>query len=78
MARRICDIAFDIARTWPKMNYAAKPYHTAMYNLVTINDQYFADDARSIVAYFLANATTWRGEDARRIKAELNLMLKGN
>lgn len=26
---------------------------------------------RSIVLYFLSNATTWRGDDARRIKAEL-------
>jgi hypothetical protein len=24
-----------------------------------------------MVLYFLANATTWRGEDAKRIKAEL-------
>jgi hypothetical protein len=29
------------------------------------------DDAKSIVSYFLCNATTWRGEDARRIKKEL-------
>jgi len=29
-----------------------------------------------IVRYFLSNATTWRGETARRIKAELKQMLK--
>ena len=28
-----------------------------------------------IVRYFLSNATTWRGEDARRIKAELKALL---
>jgi hypothetical protein len=27
------------------------------------------------VRYFLANASSWRGETARRIKAELNAML---
>jgi hypothetical protein len=36
---------------------------------------YGADDARGIVMYFLANAGTWRGENARRIKAELKGML---
>ena len=34
------------------------------------------DDGGSIVLYFLSNATTWRGEDARRIKAELKSLLK--
>jgi hypothetical protein len=34
------------------------------------------DSGRSIVAYFLSNASTWRGETAKRIKLELNKMLK--
>jgi hypothetical protein len=29
------------------------------------------------VRYFLANATSWKGETARAIKAELKAMLKG-
>lgn len=41
-----------------------------------MSDTYGDDDAKGIVAYFLSNATTWRGDDARRIKAELNAMLK--
>jgi len=28
------------------------------------------------VRYFLSNATTWRGDTARRIKAELKEMLR--
>jgi hypothetical protein len=32
------------------------------------------DSAESIVAYFLSNAATWRGADARRIKAELKAL----
>ena len=69
-------IAADIRMHWPNVNYAAKPYLDAMRALNTINDRYYADDARSVVLYFLSNASTWRGEDAKRIKAELKEMLK--
>jgi hypothetical protein len=48
-----------------------------MKSLNSISDNYFADSAESIVMYALANLTSWRGENARRIKAELNGMLKG-
>jgi hypothetical protein len=37
---------------------------------------YGQDSALSIIAYFLSNATTWRGDDARRLKAELREILK--
>jgi hypothetical protein len=46
-----------------------------MGSLETLRDYYGADDARSIVLYFLSNATTWRGDDARRIKLELKSIL---
>jgi hypothetical protein len=39
--------------------------------LTNITDNYGQDSGKSMVLYFLANATTWRGEDAKRIKAEL-------
>lgn len=45
-----------------------------MATLTTMEDTYVFDDAKTIVLYFLANASTWRGEDARRIKAELKKM----
>lgn len=54
----------------------AKPYLNAMLSLQTLRDTYGADDARSIVLYFLSNASGWRGETARRVKAELKEMLK--
>lgn len=69
-------IAQEIRKTWPNMNYAAKPYHAAMTYLTNITDQYGNDDAKSIVLYFLSNANMWRGSDARRIKAELRSMVK--
>lgn len=71
-------IAGDIRTSWKTLNtagYAAKPYVDAMAELDSINDQYFMDSARSIVQYFLGNATSWRGVEARRIKAELKALL---
>jgi hypothetical protein len=74
--RSLVEVAQDIRESWPKVNYAAKPYLEAMEELDLITDFYFANSAKSIVAYFLANANGWRGEDARRIKAELKEMIK--
>jgi hypothetical protein len=58
------------------VNYAAKPYLDAMLDLQTISDNYGLDSGRSIVMYFLANATTYRGEQAKAIKTELKNRLK--
>ena len=69
--RLLCDIAKEIKKTWPNINYAARPYLAAMESLTTIDSFYYADSAKSVVLYFLANASTWRGLDARHIKAEL-------
>jgi len=41
-----------------------------------ITDNYIEDSGVSVVLYFLSNATTWRGDDARRIKKELNDLVK--
>ena len=54
-----------------KMYFGAKPYVSAMECLRSITDNYGCDSAKSIVLYFLANAATWRGETAKRIKTEL-------
>lgn len=69
--RPINVIAREIRQNWKNVNYGAKPYLEAMYSLNSINDHYGLDDARSIIAYFLSNASTFRGEDAKRLKAEL-------
>lgn len=47
-----------------------------METLNSIDDDYFLDTGRSVVLYFLANASQWKGETARRIKKELNGLLK--
>jgi hypothetical protein len=58
----------------PSINYAAAPYLDAMSSLNSIDDMYLYDTAKSIVLYFLGNAQSWRGDDARRIKAELKAL----
>ena len=75
--RQLWEIARDVKAHWPKVNYAAVPYLDAMGQLADIKDNYYQDPGHMVVRYFLANATMWRGEDAKRVKAELNAMLKG-
>ena len=73
--RRLSTIAEDIAKHWPKVWFGAVPYLRAMHEMNTVSEAYGFDDGRSIVHYFLSNAKTWRGEHARRLKAELKELL---
>jgi hypothetical protein len=77
MPRAIYTIAAEISRDWAKPYFGAVPYLDAMRNLGEITDRYYYDSGDSIVRYFLSNATTWKGDTARRVKAELKEMLKG-
>ncbi len=74
--RPLYEIAAEIRSDWKKVYFGAVPYLEAMACLDEMTDMYGADSARSIVAYFLGNANTWKGEVARRVKKELNDMLK--
>jgi len=76
MSRPLHEIARDIRRDWPRPYFGAVPYITAMSTMGPITEAYGADSGRSVVAYFLSNASTWRGPTARLIKAELKEMLK--
>lgn len=69
-------IAREIRMDWKKPYFGAFPYLEAMAALNSIHGAYYEDSAKSIVAYFLANAGTWRGDTARRVKAELKDLLK--
>jgi hypothetical protein len=75
--RPIYVIAKEILVDWKKQYFGAVPYISAMLSLSSINDSFGADSARDVIAYFLANARTWKGEVAKRIKLELNQILKG-
>lgn len=76
MSRQLNEIAQEIKNDWgAKVNYGAKPYLDAMFQLKSIDDMYYQDSADSIVRYFLSNASTWRGEVAKRVKTELKQMV---
>ena len=77
-ARPLCDIAREIRSDWRPVDYAAAPYLGAMFDLDAITDSYGTDSGVSIVAYFLSNARSWRGDVAKRVKAELRSLLASN
>jgi hypothetical protein len=75
--RAIYEIANDIRRDWGKnISFYAKPYLDAMLCLEKASDKYGLDSASSIVLYFLSNAVMYRGENARKYKAELRAIVK--
>ena len=84
--RTFSAIAAEVLNLW-KTKYGkdlpwslkyALPYLVAMLkcNTTDKDSQYYAETVEGVVIYFLANITNWRGDDAKRIKAELKSMLK--
>ncbi len=73
--RLLSTIASEVLDDWKKPYFGAVPYINAMQTMKSIDDNYGYDSGDSIVLYFLSNATRWRGEKARQIKAELKSML---
>ena len=74
--RPLYEIAADIRKDWgAKVNFAAKPYLDAMASLTSVDDNYGWDSGKTIVLYFLGNASSWRGETAKTIKKELKSMV---
>ena len=74
-SRSLNVIASEIRNDWKSVNYGAKPYLDAMGCLENVSDNFGMDTGKSIVLYFLSNASTWRGETAKRVKAELKKMV---
>lgn len=73
-SRFIWEIAKEIRKDWKKPYFGAVPYLDAMGDLSYITDTYISDPAKTIVVYFLSNASTWRGPVAQRVKKELKAM----
>ena len=74
--RNLSDIAREIRADWTNVYFGARPYLDAMSCIQSTSDEYYADNGKTIIVYFLANAGTWRGETAKRVKAELKHMAK--
>lgn len=69
--RTLSAIAAEIRSDWTKPSPYAIPYLDALSTLTSVTDRYFYEDGKTMVLYFLSNATTWRGPVARRVKREL-------
>lgn len=86
MARRPLNrIAAEIVTDWvanskkgerPHFMRISWPYLEAMLEMDDIAKPYGLEEGVFVVLYFLNNTTYWRGETARRIKAELLQQVK--
>jgi hypothetical protein len=74
--RPLYAIAQEVRSDWTKPYFGAVPYLEALESLDSVNSHYGADTAKDMVIYFLSNATSWRGDTARRVKAELKGLIK--
>lgn len=69
------EIENDYAARGKPLYFGAVPYVQAMRRLDKYTDNYYEDDAVSVLTYALSNLSTWRGDTARRAKAEMKAML---
>lgn len=76
--RTFSQIVKEIRKVWKNIYFGAEPYLDALSQVHSSdkNAPYLFETAKDQVVYLLANMTTFRGEDARRIKAELKEMIK--
>lgn len=80
--RPIHQIASDIRKDWSsrtkekRIPIYADAYLRPMETISSIHENFGADTGRSVVLYFLSNATTYRGDLARQYKAELKAWLE--
>jgi hypothetical protein len=78
VARPLYEIAAEIKADYRAQGkpvfYAAVPYLEALSQLDTMDDRFYEDSAKSVITYLVSNLGTWRGETARRVKAELRAM----
>jgi hypothetical protein len=74
--RSLASIAAEIRTSWAEPHFTAVPYIEALAHMSKVTDRYGREDGDRMVLCFLNEAVRWRGETARRIKAELRQMLK--
>lgn len=76
--RTFSEVAREIRAKWSKPYFGAVPYLDALEQVHTSdkNAPYMVEQVKDIVPYLLCNMATFRGADARRLKAELKEMIK--
>ena len=74
--RTLKEIAREIKKDWVRISPYALPCVEAMETLRSIHENYYMATAGDVVMRFLCNAQGWRGDVAKRVKAELKSMLE--
>jgi hypothetical protein len=74
--RPVYKIANEILNDWKAPYFGAKPYLAAMLTINNELENYGQDTAKSIILYFLSNASAYRGDKAKQLKAELKNLIK--
>ena len=75
--RTFSEIVKEIRKLWKNPYFGAVPYLDALeeVNSTSPDAPYLFETAGDLVPYLLANMSTFRGDDAKRIKQELKSML---
>jgi hypothetical protein len=68
---KLNELAVICKKDWKNIPVHAKAYLEPMTELDNISQNFYQDSGKSIVLYFLANASQWTGPTARAVKAEL-------
>jgi hypothetical protein len=74
--RPVYKIAEEILNDWQAPYFGARPYLAAMLTINSHCENYGQDTAKSIILYFLSNATNYRGSKAKELKKELKTLIK--
>ncbi len=75
-SRPVYRIAQDILNDWTAPYFGARPYLAAMLTINNELENYGQDTAKSIILYFLSNASNYRGSKAKELKNELKTLIK--
>jgi hypothetical protein len=75
-SRPVYKIAEEILNDWQAPYFGARPYLAAMLTINNELENYGQDTAKSIILYFLSNASTYRGSKAKELKKELKTLIK--
>lgn len=79
--RKLHEIGADIMTCFEKKQPSesvilhSRPYLVAISQMEYVEDMYGMEYGDMVVCYLLNNIRNWRGEDAKRIKKELNAMV---
>ena len=74
--RPVYKIAEEIKNDWANPYFGARPYLAAMLTINNELENYGQDSAKSIILYFLSNASGYRGLKAQELKKELKTLIK--